>query len=1253
VASSDDAIITKTLDGVVTSWNPAAERLYGWTAGEVLGLHISFLIPPDKVNELAGILSRLKSGERIGYFETVRMHRDGRRIDVSLTISPVRDAGGRLIEVSKTGRDIQQQKREERQAQQLAAIVSDAEYAIISQTLDGVVTTWNSGAVRLYGYTAEEAIGRHASFLLPPGQLDNSRIYREKIAGGESVPAIDVIRLHKNGGRLEVSVGFSPVRDLEGRVIGLSGIGTNISLRKRAERERQLLLSIIDFSPDFIGIARPDQSVEFVNRAGQAMVGLDGDEHVRRTTILDYYAEIEGERIGREVIPVLQTGGCVAGEASFRHFQTGMIIPTEWNVFAIPDPAGGDEKYFACVAQDITKRKQVEVALRAGEARLRAFVEHVSAPVAMLDRDMRYLHVSRRWLTDYHLGDRDVVGLSHYEVFPEIPQSWKEIHQRCLAGEVDICEEVRLERADGTAQWLRWEVRPWMVSHDEIGGIIMLTEDITARKSSEDALKASEARYRTLVAASAAVVWDSPASGEFDSVQPGWTVFTGQSLEQHRGWGWLEAIHPDDREKSAQAWSAAMTRRHEYQVEHRLRRADGEYREMTVRAVPILDANGDIREWVGVHNDVTEQRRAGIERAELLTQLTLQIERMPLAYMLSGPDFRFTRWNPAAERIFGFAEAEILGKHPCETIVPLQSRAMVESNFARLAAGDMDAHGTAANVTKDGRIVTCEWHNTPLFGPNNTFLGVLSLAQDVTARQQAEQALHLRDRAIQAASQGLVITDAGIPDHPIVYINLGFERMTGYAPEDVLGCNCRFLQGKDTDPALIKKLHEATQAGELCSVELLNYRKDGTTFWNELSISPVWDSAGRLTHYIGVMIDVTARRSLEEQFRQAQKMDAFGQLAGGVAHDFNNLLTIINGYSELLLQSLPPSDPSREMIAEIYNAGERSAGLTRQLLAFSRQQVLAPRILDLNAVVADTEKMLRRLIGEDILLTTTLATQLWAVRADPGQVEQVLMNLAVNARDAMPRGGRLTIETLNVTLDEAFVRTYANARAGPHVVMSVSDTGGGMPPEVQAKIFEPFFTTKGAGKGTGLGLATVFGIIKQSGGHVCVMSQVGVGTTFKVYLPQVAHVTAAKVPLGRGSMPRGTEIILLVEDEHAVRALTRQILLSCGYTVLEAADGAEGLRLATEHRGRIDLLITDVVMPGMGGRELAEQATERHPGLRVLFVSGYTDDAVIRHGVLREGVHFLQKPFSPFALAVKVRDVLFTSRTPIFPVQLS
>ncbi|MBX3178415.1 MAG: MEDS domain-containing protein [Candidatus Hydrogenedentes bacterium] len=515
-------------------------------------------------------------------------------------------------------------------------------------------------------------------------------------------------------------------------------------------------------------------------------------------------------------------------------------------------------------------------------------------------------------------------------------------------------------------------------------------------------------------------------------------------------------------------------------------------------------------------------------------------------------------------------------------------------------------------------------------------------------RKQAMQVAREREELVQLLLDSTAEAIYGIDLHGnCMLANPTCARLLGYAdPEQLNGRNMHTLihhhrpDGRpypEEECPIVKAMH--SRQGIHVKDEVF-WRADGSKFDAEYCSYPMW----RGTELIGAVvtfIDITHEKKLEEQLRQAQRMDAIGQLAGGVAHDFNNLLTIITGYSELLLQSTPTDDPNWELLEEIRKAGYRSASLTRQLLAFSRKQVLAPEVLDLNDVVRDTEKMLRRVIGEDIHLATVLHPELGRVKADPGQLEQVLLNLAVNARDAMPQGGKLTIETNNVILGEDYARSHADVQPGRYVMLALSDTGIGMTEEVKRRLFEPFFTTKEAGRGTGLGLAVVHGIVKQSEGSIEVYSEPGVGTSFKIYLPRVDQAApTGKSWAGLSSAPRGTETLLLVEDEDAVRALTRFTLQQCGYTVLEASHGEEAIRVAKNHREKIHLLVTDVVMPGMGGRILAERLLSLHPEMKVLYLSGYTDDAVVRHGILHEEVNFLQKPFSPSALAHRVREVL-------------
>jgi PAS domain S-box-containing protein len=504
-------------------------------------------------------------------------------------------------------------------------------------------------------------------------------------------------------------------------------------------------------------------------------------------------------------------------------------------------------------------------------------------------------------------------------------------------------------------------------------------------------------------------------------------------------------------------------------------------------------------------------------------------------------------------------------------------------------------------------------------------------------KQEAERMAYLRGRAIEACSQGVVIADARSPDTPILYANQAFETITGYRRDEVVGRNCRILQGPETDPAAAAAVRQALLTGRPCAVEILNYKKDGTRFWNALTVAPVRDEGGRVTHFVGTQADVTEKKTLERGLLQAQKMEAVGRLAGGIAHDFNNLLTIILGYSEFVLSD-PHSDEAPGLIREIQRAGERAASLTRQLLLFSRKHVAAPQVFNLNEVVNAAQKLLQRLIGDDVRLATDLDPAECYVRADPSQIEQVLMNLVVNARDAMPRGGDVRITTRNVPRG-----AWGNpdlAAADEWVRLSVADTGHGMDEATQQRIFEPFFTTKEGGKGTGLGLSIVFGVIKQAGGTIEVQSRPGAGATFDIYLASAQEFLRRTAESVEYRSPRGRETVLLVEDNPEVRSFTRMALEGHGYAVLEAGGGPAALELARKHTGPLHLLVTDVAMPGMTGRELAEKLHEQFGQLEVLYVSGFMEETLIHYGVRTGSVAFLQKPFTSEALAQRVRDLL-------------
>jgi two-component system cell cycle sensor histidine kinase/response regulator CckA len=540
--------------------------------------------------------------------------------------------------------------------------------------------------------------------------------------------------------------------------------------------------------------------------------------------------------------------------------------------------------------------------------------------------------------------------------------------------------------------------------------------------------------------------------------------------------------------------------------------------------------------------------------------------------------------------------------------------------------------------------------NFPVLGRNNEVAYILHSVEDVTEvvllkrqgieHEKLSEELRSEERfrkAFSASPEPIVI--ATLAEGRYIDVNESFLRITGHRREEVVGrtsLELKFWTRPEDRAAIV----EALSTKEMVRDWEINYCTKSGEQRTCLDSADVIEIAGQKC-VISVLKDITEKKIMEKQLRQAQKMEAIGQLSGGIAHDFNNLLGVIIGYGEALEEELPREGPAHKKCEQIVKAGQRAASLTRQLLAFSRQQVLEPKVLDLNAVVLDLEKMLRRLIGEDIDFKTELSSPLGRIKADQGQIEQVIMNLVVNARDAMPRGGRLTIETSNADLDEDYCRLHPQQKPGPHVLLAVSDTGIGMDAETQARIFDPFFTTKELGKGTGLGLSTVYGVVRQSGGHIWLYSEPGRGTTFKIYLPRVAGSveTAGAGPDLTQSL-RGTETILLVEDEDALRELTRSVLVENGYTVLDADGPEAALELARLHLHSIQLILTDVVMPGMDGRALVEKLMPMRPGLRVVYMSGYTGST--HRELLDPGAVLLPKPLTRAVLLRKVREALGT-----------
>jgi PAS domain S-box-containing protein len=681
------------------------------------------------------------------------------------------------------------------------------------------------------------------------------------------------------------------------------------------------------------------------------------------------------------------------------------------------------------------------------------------------------------------------------------------------------------------------------------------------------------------------------------------------------------------------------------QSEDALRKAHDEMENrVRERTAQIQVANEQLRREIKERERTEEALRESERRFRLLVESVKDY-----AIFLLDPRGHIISWNVGAERIHGYQSEEIIGQ-PLSVFYTDQDKKLGKPEEAmRMAMAEGRYEGQGWRVKKDGSRFWGDMVITELRDKAGVLRGFAKVARDITARKLAENALRESEERLRE-----LFDSAPVGYHElnlqgrIIQVNQTELGMLGYMAKEMIGQPVwKFIVEEDQfREAMMAKLTKGVSSSK--ALEHNFKRKDGTSFPALVEDLILKDSVGSIKGIRSTLQDITERKkaeeemvSLQEQFRQSQKMEAIGRLAGGIAHDFNNLLTIIKGYSQLSLMELTEDHPLKGSIQEISKAADRASGLTRQLLAFSRRQILEVKVLDFNALLHDLEKMLHRILGEDIELATFLSENLGRVKADPGQMEQVIMNLAVNARDAMSSGGKLTIETKNVELDQEYARSHVGSKPGHYVMVSASDTGVGMPPEIRERIFEPFFTTKEKGKGTGLGLSTVYGIVKQSQGNIWVYSEPGYGTTFKIYLPQVDEpVEASKDKLSERELVGGNETILVVEDEEEVRKLTVRILKDKGYRVLTASDGNAALAVGKRYVSPIHLMLTDVVMPGLNGRELAKKMESFHPKMKVLYMSGYTENAIVHHGILEEKMDYLPKPFTVEGLTKKVREAL-------------
>jgi PAS domain S-box-containing protein len=920
----------------------------------------------------------------------------------------------------------------------------------------------------------------------------------------------------------------------------------------------------------------------------------------------------------------------------------GVLVWTEHRVAVLEDDEG---RPVGCegIIRDITDRKLAEEELR----RAAQVLDRVASLVLVADRDGNITYANASVERVLGFSRAEVLGRGWWELSRAVPEDGDAERQRLaeIVGHDRPLEPrpyvTKLVDRSGRMRWFEW--------YDERGPgdtIVGVGQDVTERRLAEEerrqlieSLAASEAKFRALVEQVPVVTYAAAVS------PVGQTLYVSPQIERLLGVpserfvsepsGWATRLHPDDRARVIGEVRALHDRGRRHALEYRIGREDGEYIWVRDEGEVVHDAAGQPLCVQGVMFDITDRKRAEAALQDSNHALQTLIDASPLAIVEVDRSRRVRVWNRAAERLFGWAAGELLCS--ANPIVPSSRESEYHSFCDRALDGERLIVETQRQ-RRDGSLVDVLLSVAPIAGADGSIRSVVALFADISDRKQAEALLrereeHFRSLIENAHDMIAVVDAAGV----LTYVSPAVLRLLGHSPEGVVGTSA-FQSIHPDDAELAWNRFAAARAGQLQERMLTIRVRHADGSWRSFEAVANPQHPGDPTSPLIVNArDVTERTALEQQLRQAQKMEAIGLLAGGIAHDFNNVLTAILGYGQLLRLELPEGSAAAADVDEIMKAGERAGALTRQLLAFGRKQVLHPQPLSLTALVAELQKMLGRLIGEDVQLRTALDAALTPVLADSHQMQQVLLNLVVNARDAMPRGGALTITTGNVALDRPWDDRQARLAPGRWVMLSVSDTGIGMPPEIAARVFEPFFTTKEPGRGTGLGLSTVYGIVAQSGGQIALETEIGVGTTFRIYLPAADVCTGADARAPAGSARGGTETILLVEDEPGVRRLIRTMLERQGYAVLEAADAEEATSLAGGD-GTIDLLLSDVVMPGTSGVDLAQHLLGVRPDLKVLHMSGF---AMAPHGgELSPNVGFLQKPFTPDALTRTVRECL-------------
>ncbi len=1250
------------LAGNLTFINDAGCRNLGYPREELIGINNRAYTDKENAKKVFQAFNEIyRTGQPCITLDYEITRKDGSKAVTELSASLMRDSEGKPVGFRGISRHITERKKMEEalreREEQYRVLLETMEEGYYEVDLAGNLTFVNDSFCRIHTFPKEKMLGmNNREYMSKETARRVYEIFNGVYKTGKPVRLVEWEITKGNGEKAFVEASVYLIRNSRGEPIGFRGIERDITDRKQAEetlrrseeRYRNILESIqegyseIDLRGNFT----------FVNNVTSSHLGYTKEELIGMN-YRQYTSDENARKIKKIYTEVYKTGEPIDLTDHELVGKDGTTATYELSVSLIRN-AEGNPIGFRQTSRDITQRKKSEDALRHSEEKYRNILERIEEGYYEEDLAGNFTFFNDSMCRIYGYPSEELLGLNYKrytdkETAKKLFQIFNEIYR---TGNPCSGYDYELIRKDGTKRFIEASASLIKDSARKPVGFRGIVRDVTERKKAEDALRQSEERYRTIL--------ETMQEAYYELDLPGHFTFVNNALCRHLGYTKKELIGTksnryQDETNAKQTYQAFneiyRTGEPVKALESEYIRKDGTKGTYEMSASLIRDAQGKPIGFRGVSRDVTERKQAeqALRRSEQRYRNIL--ESIQDGYFENDLAGDITFINDIACKHLGYSREELIGLNYRKYTDEENARKLYQNYNAVYRTGQPIKPFEVEYIKKDGTRLVDEISVSLMKDLEGKTIGFRGTSRDVTERKEAEEALRKSEERYRTIIENL---QDGYFENDLagnfIFVNDVICKNLGYTREELIGMNYRQYTEEEGRKNLLQHYGELYRTEQpIKPFEAAYIRKDGGKLLAEISVSLIRDSEGKPIGFRGISHDITERKqaeeeklSLQEQLRQSQKMEAIGQLAGGVAHDFNNLLTVIKGYSQLSLLDLKEDAPLRGNIQEIEKATQRATDLTRQLLAFSRRQILDLKVLDLNTLLNDLEKMLRRIIGEDIELVTLLSEDLGKVKVDPSQIEQVIFNLAVNARDAMPAGGRLAIETANVELDEEYAHAHVSVTPGRYVRLSVSDTGVGMTQEVKEKVFEPFFTTKEKGKGTGLGLSMVYGIVKQSGGNIWLYSEPGRGTTLRIYFPRTEEEADA---LHRREdtefFPRGSETVLLVEDDTLVRDLANRLLEQQGYRVLAAANGQEALHVAKEHLGEtIHLLLADIVMPQMGGKELADWLKISRPNIKVLFTSGYADNAIVHHGVLDPGTHFLQKPFSLKTLSNKVREVL-------------